>query len=94
MKTNNLEGWSDKFDKSLIGDCFAGGMFCDNEKQAMYTTGYKEGFNKAKQLSQQFISSLRQSDLKNLTDLLTGAWSVELKIDDVLRLLKEYYSKS
>jgi len=46
-----------EFDKNVFGDCFAGGTFCDNEKQSMYTSGYKEGFNKAKGLSKQFILS-------------------------------------
>ena len=51
-KENILE----EFEKSVFGDCFAGGTFVDNEKQEMYTSGFKEGFNKAKNMSKQFIS--------------------------------------
>ncbi len=46
----------EEFEKSVFGDFFAGGTFVDNEKQVMYTSGFKEGFNKAKNMSKQFLS--------------------------------------
>lgn len=41
----------------------------------------------------QFITDLRKQDMEELTKMLTGAWSVELKSDDVIKLVKDYYAK-
>lgn len=40
----------------------------------------------------QFISDLRKKDMEELIMILNGAWSVELKIDDVVKLIKNYYT--
>ena len=63
----------EEFEKSVFGDCFAGGTFIDNEKQAMYTSGFKEGFNRAKNMSKQFLSqAIDQTREETIRDVENG----------------------
>jgi hypothetical protein len=65
MKQHKQE-WIKDFDEKVIGNCFAGGTFMDNKTQRAYTNGFKDGFEKAKNYSKQFISSLLLSQRKEV----------------------------
>jgi hypothetical protein len=55
MKKDLLIDWEKEFDEKVIGNCFAGGTFMNNDSQISYTSGYRDGFEKSKKISKRFL---------------------------------------
>jgi hypothetical protein len=84
--------WEEEFEKNIFGDCFAGGTFCDNKEQSMFTAGYKDGFNIAKILSKQFISDLRKADEEALIKMFDAPQVLTRQSRE--KLIKDYYKSN
>ena len=60
----------EEWNKFVIGNCFAGGTFQDNDMQKMYTAGYKDGTNQCKAISADWwLAKLNEALLSERTRL-------------------------